>query len=59
LVDAEFEVVVMGNRHNPTKCIVLGKWDEPGENNMPGYSMCIILYSMSAISTVFNVYNIS
>ncbi|CAB4007206.1 Hypothetical predicted protein [Paramuricea clavata] len=36
--DAEFEVVVMGNRHNPTKCISLGKWDEPGsanENQVP------------------------
>lgn len=30
LADAEFEVVIMGNRHNPTKCIALGKWDEPG-----------------------------
>ena len=30
-IDAEFEAVIMGNRHSPAKCIVLGKWDDPGE----------------------------
>ena len=29
-LDADYEFVGMGNRHIPTKCIVLGKWDEPG-----------------------------
>ena len=31
LIDAEFEVVVMANRHIPPKCIAIGKWDDPGE----------------------------
>ena len=29
-VDADYEFVGMGNRHIPTKCIALGKWDDPG-----------------------------
>ena len=30
LIDAEYEFVGMGNRHVPTKCLALGKWDDPG-----------------------------
>ncbi len=44
-IDAEFEVVVMANRHTPAKCIALGMWDNPGEEN------CFFLSAFFVFST--------